>query len=431
MHTEPKALLRASIEHCLPIAQRIAAEQVAGAAADAAQPPSTGQHERGIARAIVFELEEFEAPAQAFVKSFFSKHPEYKGLVGTPRARTNLATDPTYLVRAVLGYIWTKHLTFQLDAAKLDSVVEDFEEFVDSPSVPFRFRADLANFSSTVDRVELPEAIEIRRMTQDEVAYLRRTLELVRPEVFGTREFCVEGPGEEPKLFATSPDTVIEDDPIRDKLEKVLLSLRTFKAGRVGCDFVQFLPCGFCPLPLTTTGFSEMTVLFGRYNISSDEAADLVIHGERVFSLREEAMALACRRLGEAEQRTRPHDAIIDAVIGMEAILLAGIESGNRKGELSFRFSLNYAMRFSPTERRNAYRLARDLYGLRSTIAPGGSIDALKLKIAGEKVSLQHAAKRATSTLRDLIHHFLPKSGHPYKNPEFWEHQYFGLPESS
>ena len=136
-------------------------------------------------------------------------------------------------------------------------------------------------------------------------------------------------------------------------------------------------------------------------------------------------MTMACSRLADADLRTRPEDCILDAVIGMEALLLAG--APERKGELSLQFSLNYAMLFPPEHRVDAYKVAHDLYGLRSTIAHGRPTP--KGKTVSARVELSEAGRRATAALRTIIVRFLPMDGSPYKDREFWLRKYFGLPE--
>ena len=62
----------------------------------------------------------------------------------------------------------------------------------------------------------------------------------------------------------------------------------------------------------------------------------------------------------------------------MESILLAAIDKDDRRGELSFRFSMNYSTMFDkPEQKLAAYKVARDLYGLRSVVAHGAALDAL------------------------------------------------------
>jgi hypothetical protein len=155
-----------------------------------------------------------------------------------------------------------------------------------------------------------------------------------------------------------------------------------------------------------------------------------VKHADLIFACSEPAMEMACSRLADAANRTKPQDRIVDAVIGMEAILLAGLGNEEGRGELSFRFSLNYSTLFkTPEDRQHGYRVARDLYRLRSIIAHGTSLDEENLKIAGAKPKLPEAGRIATSALRRLIMHFLPKNGAPYKDHKHWQRTYFGFPD--
>ena len=113
----------------------------------------------------------------------------------------------------------------------------------------------------------------------------------------------------------------------------------------------------------------------------------------------------------------------------MEAILLAGLASEDRKGELKFRFSLHYSTLFdSPKERYCAFRVAKDLYDLRSTIAHGTTLKNDQCRVGQEKLSLTEPATRATEALRTIVRRFLPQTEvAPYRKPEFWTRSYFGL----
>ena len=135
-------------------------------------------------------------------------------------------------------------------------------------------------------------------------------------------------------------------------------------------------------------------------------------------------MLLACSRLAMAQVRTSPQDRIVDAVVGMEALLLAG-----HKKELRFRFALHYATLFEgPDERLKAFKIAKDLYDFRSGIAHGGSLEGESVRVGNEWMSLKDAAERASEALRFLVGRFLPDADSaPYKRPEFWEGRVFGL----
>jgi len=62
------------------------------------------------------------------------------------------------------------------------------------------------------------------------------------------------------------------------------------------------------------------------------------------------------------------------AAIGLEAILLHETSADHRyKGEMRYRFAVQYAALAAPAERERAFHLARDLYDARSAIAHGSA----------------------------------------------------------
>jgi hypothetical protein len=216
------------------------------------------------------------------------------------------------------------------------------------------------------------------------------------------------------------------------QLDKAILCLRTFKEGFVGYQWVDLKFVKFCPLGLGSYGSIYRNVPPGAYNLSNEEVRALPDFARNIFELSESALEIACARLADAEARFRSQDQILDAVVGMEALLLAGLGKEDRRSELKYRFSMNYSTLFnSPQERWCAYNVAKDLYDHRSAIAHGGELDIKQLRVGGEKLNLHETAKRAKDTLRMVIKHFLPfaKSA-PYKKSRFWEQRYFGISDS-
>jgi hypothetical protein len=85
----------------------------------------------------------------------------------------------------------------------------------------------------------------------------------------------------------------------------------------------------------------------------------------------EKAFSFAAKRLSYAEGRFDAYDSIVDAVVGMESVLLAAID-GSDRGELGYRFALNYATFFLDYDSRfAAFGLAKALYNARSAIVHG------------------------------------------------------------
>lgn len=439
MHEEPKVLLKQAITTCLPILQPIVGQVMEQYQVWRRAEGATWHGETELRPNLhhVFRVAkpQIEEAAKAFDSSFAERHPDHCGQIGFRGSLQNWAKNRLSIVTSALHTIWRKRTTFEISDTEVNAIVQEFSDFVDSSVVRIQFQAQLINFKMHGDSFLLPNSLAIRWLNEDEVSRYHGgplgTLGFVRPQISGIYEFVIEGEFEQPKLLGqVHPPGETMSETAREILNKAVLCLRTYKEGCVGYDYIHFRPTKFCPLGLFSVGLGDKYVQFGSYSLGETDFAPLAEHAKLIFGCKERAMEMACSRLADAQNRTRPEDRIVDAVIGMEAILLAGLAKEDRRGELSFRFSLNYSTIFQvPEEREHAYRVARDLYGLRSMIAHGASIDEDKIKIAGEKLSLSAAASKATAVLRGIISNFLPQNGAPYRRPEYWQRKYFGLPD--
>jgi hypothetical protein len=367
-----------------------------------------------------------------FAESFRRHHADHAGMVGVGSHGTlNLLHDPAYIVGCALGTLWQRHETFECRGEEVDAIVEEFSRFVDRAEVGIRFWAQLLNFRADADRIELPRGLAIRRLSEQEVsrhyggpAWQLGMRKSRRADIC---EFVIEGEYQERKVLGQLEPP--QDDPVRDQLNRAVLALRTFKEGPVGYDTVHREPIGFCPSPLGSLIYGDLYVPFGVYQLSAGETTALRRHAEKLFTRLDPSMEMACSRLSDAQVRLRPEDRLIDAVIGLEALLLAALSSEDRRGELSYRFSLHYSTLFdSPQRRHAAYKVAKDLYGLRSTIAHGNPAKRDEYRVGAEHMPLAQAATRAIEVLRQVVHHFLGVDGAPYKQMSYWEHTLFLLP---
>jgi hypothetical protein len=428
-----KQAILISIRHVRPHVGKFSTQHLVWRKLDGSQWRGEFQTRPNMVKVLDATDEQIEQASAEFCDSFASHHPDYAGMVGFRGTSHNWAKNHSHIVRSALTSLWRQHKTFELTDEQVDAIVQEFADFVDNPTVRLRFQAQLLNFKMPADSVAFPSGLSLRRLSEDEVSRFHggsiETLGFVRPQTSGIHEFVIEGELDEQKILGKHRS---EGDMMADRakavLDKAVMSLRTFKEGHVGYDYIHFQPVAFCPLGLASHGAGDKYIPFGTYSLVAAEYEPLQLHAELIFDCSEKSMEMACSRLADAGIRTRPEDRIVDAVIGMEALLLAGIED---RGELSFRFSLNYAMLFPLDQRQHAYRVARDLDGLRSVIAHGCYVDEQKLKVGGEKLVLPEAANRATGALRTIINHFLPKKAAEYKNHEFWQRAYFGLPEHS
>ena len=246
----------------------------------------------------------------------------------------------------------------------------------------------------------------------------------------GIHEFAIEGDYEQPKLFGTAlNDEDNKLDQIQTLLDRAILSLRTFKAGRVGYEWVRHTYRDLCPVYAPSYGHADLYIPAGIYDVAGDEIPRLLVHAQRVFRISDRSIETACRRLSDAEIRVRAEDQIIDAVVGMEALLLAALSNDSRKTELKYRFAVHYSTLFDePRARYEAFRVAKHLYDLRSSLAHGSDLPRTGIRLGDDKVSLSEAAKKACEALRQIVVYFLTHGDGPvYKKAEFWEHRYFGV----
>jgi hypothetical protein len=216
--------------------------------------------------------------------------------------------------------------------------------------------------------------------------------------------------------------------PTQDMLDRCILAISSFKDGG---------PVGYDGLRVTTAELAfgaglgsqhlwgNEHVPVGHYELTPEEAPALEAHAT-LFENIHSTLEMACQRLVDSACRTKPRDSIVDAVIGLESILL--VEVGEKqRGETRFRFSLNYASLFSAPERKAAFYTARDLYDLRSKIAHGGDPNA-KEKINGNEMTLHAIAPLARSVLRETLARFMPNSAEPdFLQSGYWIGRALGL----
>jgi hypothetical protein len=239
-------------------------------------------------------------------------------------------------------------------------------------------------------------------------------------------EFAITG---EYRLRKLVNEPLPLSDPYADlheKLTRAILALRTFKKGRVGYETIHLRPRYFCPYLFQDRIGGLEYVPMGQYGLSAAEVQPFQDHARLVFADLHPSLEIACSRLGDAETRLKPRDAIMDAVIGLEAMLLAQAGKEQYRGEMRYRFSLNYSsLSEGPEDRRRNFYTARSLYDLRSTIAHGGQTKE-QVSIGSDTLTLYQAADFACETLRAAIKRFLPGGKAPeYLAQHFWEDAYF------
>jgi len=211
------------------------------------------------------------------------------------------------------------------------------------------------------------------------------------------------------------------------RVEEVLFRLRAFKRGRVGVRSIFVLIPGlFYGPPVAIVGGRSGYTGQGRsapYELSAEEGADFqAFFAGFVAPRSNRILDTAYRRFGDAADRSRSEDEIVDLVIAAESLFL---DRGST-GELRYRLSVRAASFLGETAERRRQILAfmQKAYDARSGVVHNGRLDEARLRnLKGETAT----AAAFTDELEDLVRSALKKaarlieSGEPFPPPNWDE----------
>lgn len=130
-------------------------------------------------------------------------------------------------------------------------------------------------------------------------------------------------------------------------------------------------------------------------------------------------VGVAASRLTSAERRLEQSDRLLDAVIGIEALL-----EPRDYGELNFRVALNFALLGEVTGRRLRYEQMEQVLKARNALVHGGGMSS-----ARSQATLSEAAVSACTLLRDALQRICELSagsGVPELDKDYWLTQLLG-----
>jgi len=218
------------------------------------------------------------------------------------------------------------------------------------------------------------------------------------------------------------PWAEIPDEPAteqRAKIARVIEALCAFKPAGAQVAFVEIGVAG--PILRNVMPRSVEHHPWGNtfYIVEADEVSRLQIFVDDILRDCRPELSLAKRRLYQSSLRPAHADAIVDAVIGVEALL-----NTENLPEVTMRVAMNYASLFDRSERAVRYARIKALYRARSDIVHGRG--------APRGADAGTVAQEATALLRELISRFwkddalrggVPK---PMKlDVAYWEARYF------
>jgi hypothetical protein len=167
--------------------------------------------------------------------------------------------------------------------------------------------------------------------------------------------------------------------------DAIRLTLRAFKPGGVSVGLITSqLSSPFGRVGHIWGGrLDSIAVNAPPYSLSSAEIPNFVKLWRRIAKFTEEPdhyLHVPIRRLRSAGTRVEMEDALVDYVVGLEALL----GTADERTELSYRFRVRGSVILAPTRsaRRRHLTALQDLYGLRSRIVHGERVESTELESA-------------------------------------------------
>lgn len=244
--------------------------------------------------------------------------------------------------------------------------------------IPYRAIAPLENFSADFDEIKITDNLKIIKVSKDELQEIWARGEFSpfvnRHKIWHT-EYVIEMTWDAQKVIGSGNQKPV-GSMVKDEIGHVLTTLRIFKAGITGFNFIETKPIKPSILIAgieSVGGLATQPYLGEKYTLQSGERRSLV----ELFRLLKDAkthtipnyLLVAINRFEYAYARLLPEDKLLDFMIAFEAIFLKGDE----QQELSYRLSLRaaYLLAKNVGERKGIFDFMRQAYRARSEIVHG------------------------------------------------------------
>lgn len=290
-----------------------------------------------------------------------------------------------YVIPMLLEYTGSDQL-LAFDSKRAESVYESFQEFLRSDTVTYSVVAPLLRCKGDVESIPLDKFTRVRRLPDDELSSLAQGPFSSQHEVFSLR-FCIETTEPGPKNL-TVPLSAADI-----RVRTALGALRLARTGAVGIASVireRLAPYGSA-VGKTTITSSGRDLMGPGYTIATDDAEEIRSLYSVLGRDRQPTLDLALRRFGNAYERIRHEDRLIDFWIALEALFLP-----DDRQELSYRASLRvaYLLEDDSERRRQVFDSLRKSYKLRSDVVHGAAVEDAE-EMAGISVATEEFVRRS------------------------------------
>lgn len=357
---------------------------------------------------------------QSLEKLLHEQQPELLGYVMTDHGQNGRKIQDCFSLCMILSKEIVRRIGSSSLKEAVTGVVSDLDNLLITEIAECQVFTALNGLKlpDEVDRIDLDEGLYIRALTNEEIAELGSydIASSIFLYDFSPLSVTTALISKRPSLIKLSLNNK-EHIPVsashqlyRAQISNVLEALHILKSGCVG-RVVSSITVHPTILPnMNGTSSAPIAVNPCRVmQLSQEDIDKFVLLYKALVATQRNEVKIAAARLLDAESRLSPVDALLDAVIGLEALL------NNDRAEISFRVALNYGFLGPIADRRKRFDDIREVYKIRSSVVHGGlNKDASRL--------YKHA-QLAKECLRDALTRFLTDEslmGNKKLDGDFW-----------
>lgn len=335
-------------------------------------------------------------------EKYMAVFPLHSGMISTREGGRGLPFNK--FLDIVIKNIYKKHIYLQDINSSIEYELEQLDEFLKSTITEFHYYTIITNVElpDEVKEFSLSKNIVVKTLSNEELReFYHPTYDSIMTIATTSIVISFDDTFVYQNRKAIVPDSYNNMDKI---IHKILHSLNIEKEGLFRIVKQRNVPTGYVRNFVGLGGkFSRVQYLKRPVKLTKDNVKNWKDNFKNLSPKKYKLLYKPLSRLSDAETRDNKEDSIVDVVVGLESILLNDIGNEKERGEMRFRFSLNYASLFEKDERESKFRIIRDIYDLRSKIVHSASIGSDDIKIGDKVVNLYEANNMCIRILRELL----------------------------
>lgn len=256
-----------------------------------------------------------------------------------------------------------------------DSLYSELEEFIYGKYDTFKVFVPLINFYSNIDNINIGNDIYIKKISEQELRELweiswglniRNHLNKIGWWIC----FIVKKEKQSNAVFSSPPLG------INDTVEQIITTLRLFKTGLLGTNFIYKIPLGWrkgslhyspadidtisVPVDISTPIINKD---FGLFKEEVQKFQSFQRNMRSALQIMSKHTQISVRRFNMAYERSRPIDKLLDYWISFEALF------GDSKGEMTYKVPLRAT--YFIGESFDTFKDLKEWYAIRSYVVHG------------------------------------------------------------